>query len=69
VPPNERQQDAAPRHSFDNRFGEVDAERNGVNVHEDTAFTEVVTKVIIQTASLGARVLPPVTDEDTAAPK
>src|SRR6516225_9031339 len=66
MPPDKRQQNATPRHGLSNRLGEVGTDGNGVNVHKDAVFTEVVAKAIIQTASVGGCLLPPVTDEDTA---
>src|SRR5215470_4396974 len=51
VPPDEREQDSAPRHGFGNCPGEVRPDGDGVNVHEDAVFTETVNEMIIQTAS------------------
>src|SRR5690348_2857936 len=46
VSANEREQNVISRHSLYN-CSEVDADVNGVNVHEDTVFTETLTETII----------------------
>jgi hypothetical protein len=45
-------------------FGEVDAERDGVDVHEDLVVTESVGEPVVQPTGQAAGFLPPVADED-----
>jgi hypothetical protein len=59
-----RQQDRAGTHRLVDYLREVDAELDGVDVHEDMVVTEAVGEPVVQPAGEVAGLLPPVADED-----
>src|SRR4029450_13787672 len=59
-----RQQDRAGTHRLVDHLREVDAELDGVDVHEDLVVTEAVGEPVVQPAGEGGGLLPPGAGED-----
>ena len=47
-------------------FAKVTAERDAGHIHEDRTITEHLDKIVVQSASLSFRIIPPITDKNGA---